>query len=173
MTAHDAVRRNVTVRMAPRYEPLPSSLIGDEVRRDRTKEGRYPMSDYPQAPAFIQGRAFIFQDRFETVRTWRELAEQRGLTLRGLAHAVARDAGYVGTAQQVADQLDAFVQQDGADGVVLGSHLVPSGLDEFVDQVVPLLQERGSLRTDYAETTLRGNLGLPIPGEAELAEARA
>lgn len=127
----------------------------------------------PQAPAFIQGRAFIFQDRFETVRTWRELAEQRGLTLRGLAHVVARDAGYIGTAQQVADQLDAFVQQDGADGVVLGSHLVPSGLDEFVDQVVPLLQERGSLRTDYAGTTLRENLGLPIPGAAELAEARA
>ncbi len=38
------------------------------------------------------------------------------------------------------------------------------GLDEFVDHVVPLLQERGSLRTDYAGTTLRDNLGLPVPG---------
>lgn len=120
----------------------------------------------PQAPVFIQGRAFVFQDRFETVRTWRELAEQRGLTLRGLAHAVARGTAYVGTPQQVADQLDDFVQQDGADGVVIGSHVVPSGLDEFVDRVVPLLQERGSLRTDYAGTTLRENLGLPIPQQA-------
>ncbi len=117
----------------------------------------------PQAPAFIQGRAFIFQDRFETVRAWRELAEQRGLTLRGLAHEVSRDAGYIGTPEQVADQLDDFVQQGGADGVVLGSHVVPSGLDEFVDRVVPLLQERGSLRTDYTGSTLRENLGLPIP----------
>ncbi|WZH37908.1 MAG: NtaA/DmoA family FMN-dependent monooxygenase [Microbacterium enclense] len=120
----------------------------------------------PEAPTFIQGRAFIFQDRFQTVRTWRELAEQRGLTLRGLAHEVARGPGYVGTPEQVADQLDTFVQEGGADGVVLGSHVVPSGLDEFVDRVVPLLQERGSLRTEYSGSTLRDNLGLPLPDAA-------
>ncbi len=120
----------------------------------------------PEAPTFIQGRAFVFQDRFQTVRTWRELADERGLTFRGLAHAVAREANYVGTPAQVADQLDAFVQQDGADGVVIGSHVVPSGIDEFVDRVVPLLQERGSLRTEYSGTTLRDNLGLPVPARA-------
>lgn len=124
----------------------------------------------PEAPAFIQGRAFIFQDRFHTVRQWRDLAEERGLTLRGLARAVARGPQYVGTPEQVADQLDTFVQEGGGDGVVLGSHVVPSGLDEFVDRVVPLLQERGSLRTDYEGTTLRDNLGLPLP-EAALAAA--
>ena len=36
-------------------------------------------------------------------------------------------------------------------------------IDEFVDKVVPLLQERGSLRTEYTGSTLRENLGLPIP----------
>lgn len=117
----------------------------------------------PEAPSFIQGRAFIFQDRFETVRAWRELASERGLTFRGLARAVARGPQYVGTPAQVAEELDAFVQQGGGDGVVLGSHVVPSGLDEFVDLVVPLLQERGSLRTEYEGTTLRDNLGLPAP----------
>ncbi|MCT9820784.1 NtaA/DmoA family FMN-dependent monooxygenase [Microbacterium sp. W1N] len=127
----------------------------------------------PAAAPFIQGRAFIFQDRFETVRTWRELAAERGLTLRGLAHAVAREATYVGTAAEVADQLDAFVQEDGADGVVIGSHVVPSGLDEFVDKVVPLLQERGSLRTEYEGTTLRDNLGLPAPESAPALAAPA
>jgi hypothetical protein len=40
------------------------------------------------------------------------------------------------------------------------------GLDEFVDEVVPLLQEHGPLRAEYRETTdggttLRDNLGLP------------
>ncbi|KJL48959.1 putative monooxygenase MoxC [Microbacterium hydrocarbonoxydans] len=126
----------------------------------------------PQAPPIIQGRAFVFQDRFETVRKWRELADERGLTLRGLAHEVSGKAAYVGTAAQIADQLDAFVQEDGGDGVVIGSHLVPAGLDEFVDQVVPLLQERGSLRTDYEGTTLRDNLGLPVPSrDAQLAGA--
>jgi hypothetical protein len=39
-------------------------------------------------------------------------------------------------------------------------HLTPGGLDEFVDRVVPLLQERGVLRTSYETTTLRGHLGL-------------
>lgn len=125
----------------------------------------------PQAPPIIQGRAFVFQDRFETVRRWRELAAERGLTLRGLAHEVSGKAAYVGTAAEIAEQLDAFVQEDGADGVVIGSHLVPAGLDEFVDEVVPLLQERGSLRTDYEGTTLRDNLGLPVPSrDAQLAE---
>lgn len=44
--------------------------------------------------------------------------------------------------------------------VILVPHLTPGGLDGFVDQVVPLLQERGVLRTEYESTTLRGNLGL-------------
>jgi len=128
----------------------------------------------PEAAPIIQGRAFVFQDRFETVRKWRELADERGLTLRGLAHEVSGKAAYVGTAAQIADQLDAFVQEDGGDGVVIGSHLVPAGLDEFVDQVVPLLQERGSLRTDYEGTTLRDNLGLPVPArDAQLAGIEA
>lgn len=128
----------------------------------------------PEAAPIIQGRAFVFQDRFETVRKWRELADERGLTLRGLAHEVSGKAAYVGTAAQIADQLDAFVQEDGGDGVVIGSHIVPAGLDEFVDQVVPLLQERGSLRTDYEGTTLRDNLGLPVPArDAELAGIEA
>ena len=45
-------------------------------------------------------------------------------------------------------------------------HLTPPGLDRFVDEVVPLLQERGSFRTEYEGTTLREHLGLaqPWPG---------
>jgi hypothetical protein len=38
-----------------------------------------------------------------------------------------------------------------------------AGLDEFVDRVVPLLQGRGSLRAGYTGTTLRDNLGIPVP----------
>ncbi|CPU65352.1 FMNH2-utilizing oxygenase [Mycobacteroides abscessus] len=43
-------------------------------------------------------------------------------------------------------------------------HLTPGGLDDVFDQVVPLLQERGSFRTEYAGTTLREHLGLARPG---------
>jgi hypothetical protein len=52
------------------------------------------------------------------------------------------------------------VQSDAADGFILVPHLTPGGLDEFVDDVVPLLQERGVFRADYRTSTLRGHLGL-------------
>lgn len=61
----------------------------------------------------------------------------------------------------MAQQIDDFVQNDGSDDLIIGSHLVPWGLDEFVDKVVPLLQDRGSLRGEYTGATLRDNLGLP------------
>jgi hypothetical protein len=35
---------------------------------------------------------------------------------------------------------------------------VPGGYEDFIDQVVPILQERGIFRTVYEATTLRGNL---------------
>jgi alkanesulfonate monooxygenase SsuD/methylene tetrahydromethanopterin reductase-like flavin-dependent oxidoreductase (luciferase family) len=116
------------------------------------------------APPIIQGRAFVHQDRFATVAKWRKIAEEKDLSLRELVIDQFERGPFVGTPQQVADALDHFVQNDGSDGVIIGSHLVPWGLDEFVDHVVPLLQERGSLRADYAGSTLRDNLGLPVPG---------
>ncbi|NQU69405.1 MAG: LLM class flavin-dependent oxidoreductase, partial [Rhodospirillales bacterium] len=39
----------------------------------------------------------------------------------------------------------------------------PEGLDDFVDQVIPILQRRGLFRTEYESRTMRGNLGLAIP----------
>ncbi len=118
------------------------------------------------APPIIQGRAFVHQDRLATVAKWRKIAEEKGLSLRELVIDQFERGPFVGTPQQVADALDHFVQNDGADGVIIGSHLVPWGLDEFVDRVVPLLQERGSLRADYTGSTLRDNLGLPVPARA-------
>jgi FMN-dependent oxidoreductase (nitrilotriacetate monooxygenase family) len=62
--------------------------------------------------------------------------------------------------RQVADEIDLHVQSDACDGFILVPHLTPHGLDEFVDRVVPLLQERGSFRTEYRAHTLRDHLGL-------------
>jgi FMN-dependent oxidoreductase (nitrilotriacetate monooxygenase family) len=115
----------------------------------------------PDAPPIIQGRAFVHQDRFATVARWREIAEAKKLSLRELVIDQFERGPFVGTPAQVAQQIDDFVQNDGSDGLIIGSHLVPRGLDEFVDEVVPLLQERGSLRAEYTGTTLRDNLGLP------------
>jgi hypothetical protein len=48
---------------------------------------------------------------------------------------------------------------------------VTEDLQRFIETVVPILQERGLFRTEYESTTLRGNLGLPIPTNRYSAEA--
>lgn len=129
-------------------------------------EGPLPDIDPdPSAPPIIQGRALIQSDRIATVKLWREIAEAKKLNLRELVLDQFERGPFVGTADEVATKIDDFVQQDGSDGFIIGSHLVPWGLDEFVDQVVPLLQERGSLRAEYTSSTLRDNLGLQSVGD--------
>ncbi len=102
----------------------------------------------------------------------RAVAESKKLNLREVVIDQFERGPIVGTPQQVAEKIDSFVSNDGSDGFILGSHLVPTGLDEFVDDVVPLLQDRGVLRSDYEGTTLRDNLGLPIPVQREHVTAR-
>ncbi|MFE9444298.1 NtaA/DmoA family FMN-dependent monooxygenase [Streptomyces sp. NPDC006602] len=91
-------------------------------------------------------------------------AKAQGLSIR---QAVIEAGGgrqpFVGTPETVAAELDLIVRRDAADGFVLVPHLTPGGLDEFVDRVVPLLQERGAFRTEYEGTTLRSHLGLTDP----------
>jgi FMN-dependent oxidoreductase (nitrilotriacetate monooxygenase family) len=124
-------------------------------------DGPLPEHDpEPDADPIIKGRTRQHDDRLATARTWRAIAEERGLSIRELIIEMTGRQSFVGTPAQVAEQLDRFVQADASDGFILVPHLVPGGLDEFVDTVVPLLQERGVFRTAYAASTLRGNLGL-------------
>jgi alkanesulfonate monooxygenase SsuD/methylene tetrahydromethanopterin reductase-like flavin-dependent oxidoreductase (luciferase family) len=108
----------------------------------------------------IQGRAGMYPDRLATAAEWRAKAEQKNLSIRELIIEVTGRQNFIGTPGRVADELDRYVQTDACDGFILVPHLTPGGLDEFVDRVVPLLQERGVLRTEYETTTLRGHLGL-------------
>jgi FMN-dependent oxidoreductase (nitrilotriacetate monooxygenase family) len=110
-----------------------------------------------------KGRAQFRGDRGATVRQWRELAREKGLTVRELVVEVTSRQTFIGTARTVADQIDEFVQTDAADGFIFVPHLTPGGLDDLVDQVVPLLQEKGVFRADYTGPTLRDHLGLGAP----------
>ncbi|GIF14717.1 LLM class flavin-dependent oxidoreductase [Actinoplanes teichomyceticus] len=108
----------------------------------------------------VQGRAGMYADRLRTANEWRARAEQKNLGIRDLIIEVTGRQNFIGTPARVAQQLDEYVQTDACDGFILVPHLTPTGLDDFVDQVVPLLQERGVFRTEYEAGTLRGNLGL-------------
>ncbi len=63
---------------------------------------------------------------------------------------------------QIADRMEEWVKREAADGFLL-FETVPNGLADFVEQVIPILQERGLFRTEYESSTLRGHLGLALP----------
>jgi FMN-dependent oxidoreductase (nitrilotriacetate monooxygenase family) len=124
-------------------------------------DGPLPASDPSGADeTIIQGRAGQYPDRLATANEWRARAAQKNLSIRELIIEVTGRQSFIGTPARVAAELDTYVQTDACDGFILVPHLTPGGLDDFVDTVVPLLRERGVLRTEYATSTLRGHLGL-------------
>jgi long-chain alkane monooxygenase len=62
---------------------------------------------------------------------------------------------FIGTARSVADQMEAFIDTVGGDGFMLSPIFCPGAIERFVAEVVPELQRRGRMRTEYAGTTLR------------------
>jgi len=99
------------------------------------------------------------------------LARRERLTVRQLLGRLGGGRGhrtFAGTPEQVADAIDLWWQNGAADGFNIMPPVLPSGLDAFVDQVVPLLQRRGLFRTEYEGRTLRENYGLARPLNSNL-----
>ncbi|MFD0678560.1 MULTISPECIES: NtaA/DmoA family FMN-dependent monooxygenase [unclassified Paenibacillus] len=89
-----------------------------------------------------------------------------GLTLRELSLRALELKGtkvFVGTSEQLVDWMEEWYLAYGSDGFHLQPSLLPNGLDEFVEQVIPLLQRKGLFRTEYTGNTLRDHLGLEAP----------
>jgi FMN-dependent oxidoreductase (nitrilotriacetate monooxygenase family) len=122
--------------------------------------------------SITRGRVRHEQDPLAVAAKWRQLAGDRHLSIRELIIEVTTRSGFVGTPAHVAATIDDHVQSDAADGYILVPHLTPHGLDEFVDRVVPLLQERGAFRADYEGPTLRDHLGLARPPAATPVRSR-
>ena len=97
------------------------------------------------------------------------LAIEEKLTVREVLY---RNGGghrqVVGTPEQVADTIETLWREGAADGFNLMIDCFPTGLDDFVDHVVPILQRRNLFRTEPVGTTLRDNLGVEQAG-AEIA----
>ena len=95
-----------------------------------------------------------------------ELARRENLTIRDLYRHFAGARGHchiTGSTEEVADMMEEWVSEGGCDGFNIMPPLFPSGLEEFINLVVPELQRRGLYRTEYSGTTLRENLELPQP----------
>ncbi|WP_312807467.1 LLM class flavin-dependent oxidoreductase [Agrobacterium cavarae] len=107
-----------------------------------------------------QGRANRYDNRRETAKAWRDIAERDKLSIRELIIKVTARQQFVGTPEQVASDINTYVQANAADGFVFAPHLTPGGFDEFVKSVVPILQEWGVFRGEYEGGVLLANLGL-------------
>ena len=97
------------------------------------------------------------------------LARRENLTLGQMARrAVAVKQHFLvkGTARQVGDELEHWFVGKAADGFNLLPAYLPGSLNDFIDQVIHELRRRGLYRRKYEGTTLRANLGLPIPENA-------
>lgn len=116
------------------------------------------------------------------------LARERGWTLRETALEtgtrrvhIGTSEGLIGTPDKIADELIHWVENGAADGFMLGLAVVGQGLDDFVEQVLPVLAERGYHDAVLPGSTLRDHFGLPFresrharakqPGILQAAEA--
>ncbi|CAL9549045.1 LLM class flavin-dependent oxidoreductase [Streptomyces sp. enrichment culture] len=106
-----------------------------------------------------------------------ELARRERLTVRQLIGRLGGGRGHLtftGTPEQVADTIERWFSLGAADGFNIMPPVLPSGLDAFVDHVVPILRARGLLRTEYGpRQTLRERYGLPRPANQHTATATA
>ena len=105
----------------------------------------------------------------------KELARAEGLTLRQMAlRSTTTKHAFIGTPEYVADTMQAWFEGGAADGFMLTGAVLPDGLIDFLEHVLPILQKRGLFRTEYEADTLHGNLGLPIPANryAEMEAVR-
>jgi alkanesulfonate monooxygenase SsuD/methylene tetrahydromethanopterin reductase-like flavin-dependent oxidoreductase (luciferase family) len=121
--------------------------------------GRYPIDgplpELPESEGMKSRQALVV-----------EQSRRDGLSIRQLARHFAGARGHwriVGTAAQVADQLQERFEGGAADGFNIMPSYFPGELDAFATLVVPELQRRGLFRKEYEGNTLREHLGLKRP----------
>ncbi len=91
------------------------------------------------------------------------VAKEKNLSIRGVYKhmAAASSGGYiVGTPEVVVDHMALWVNEGAADGFNICPPIMPGGMDDLSNFILPELRRRGLFRTEYEGTTLRENLGL-------------
>ena len=156
-----------TAKEAQEKQDYLQSLVDPVVAREilSTLLGGVDLSPYPPdgpLPDLPQGVV----DSQSTRANWVNLARKENLTIRQLAMRATHGRGKsaaVGTPEQIADHMEKWFREGGADGFNIQPPVQPGFLDDFVEMVIPVLQERGLVRSEYQGDTLREHLGLPRP----------
>lgn len=119
------------------------------------------------------------EDEIEGAKSRRTLVVNLGrrerLTVRRIVARLGGGRGHLtfaGTPAQVADAIEQWYDAGAADGFNIMPPVLPSSLERFVDEAVPILQERGRFRTEYTGRTLREHYGLPRPANRNTADRR-
>lgn len=148
-----------------------TGLSDPEVGRQRLS-GRFGGHDFSHLPLDRPLSSDDFPDpgTVQAARSRTEviigLVRREQLTLRQLLSYLAGARGHfvtVGTPDQIADLIEDWFTTGAADGFNLMPPVLPSMLDTFITEVVPLLQRRGLFRKSYESATLRGHYGLARP----------
>ena len=143
--------------------PLAISTLSMQVGFDLT--GYSPDDHLPEIP-LTQGGQWVQKSIIA-------MARKDNLKIGELARRVTvsrASFALTGTPEQVADMCEQWFREGGADGFSLAPNYLPGVLEDFVDQVVPILRRRGLFRSDYEGATLRENLGLPRPQNSFVAD---
>lgn len=93
-----------------------------------------------------------------------DLAYRENMSIRKLYQHSAGGGGHwrvIGTAAQIADQMEERFRSEAADGFNILPATLPGEFNDFVELVIPELRRRGIFRSEYEGQTLRDNLGLP------------
>ena len=167
-TPEEAQERSRVIKLQQVSRPTAMRFIEQLWNRDLSAydpDGPLPDVDPDVSEQkMMQGQTRIFDDPIAISKQWRALAEAKNLSIREVAAEMAGRTTFVGTPVQVAQEINRRVQDDASDGFIFVPHITPAGLDDFVEKVVPILQEMGVFRTEYETTTLRDHLGLKPAG---------
>jgi alkanesulfonate monooxygenase SsuD/methylene tetrahydromethanopterin reductase-like flavin-dependent oxidoreductase (luciferase family) len=120
-------------------------------------DDRLPRWIYDRGPGEGQ------QSRYQLIV---DMAARDDLTVRQIIGRLGGGRGhrtFAGTPEQIADMISEWALSGAADGFNVMPAALPSGLEAFVEHVIPLLRKRGLFREDYTGTTLRDHYGLPRP----------
>ena len=116
------------------------------------------LPDIPDHVAALAG-----QTSMRNIVRW---GREEGLTIRQIYERFAGARGQrtlIGSPVDIADDMEKWFGNYGVDGFLVHPPYLPGGLDDFVNLVIPELQNRGLFRTEYEGATLRENMGLQRP----------